>query len=60
MSWENGFMGCEQMLKKKLANKIFGYSARCDFCAKLGLRFWIFVGYVEFSTKFGANFDFRV
>ena len=31
-------------LKKKLANKIFGYLARCEFCAKIGLRFWILVG----------------
>ena len=28
-------------LKKKLANKIFRYLARCDFWAKLGLRFLI-------------------
>ena len=31
-------------LKKNLANKIFGYLARCEFWAKLGLRFWILVG----------------
>ena len=47
-------------LKKNLANKIFGHSARCEFWLKLGLRFWIFVGYVDFLTKFGAKFDFRV
>ena len=28
-------------LKKKLTNKIFGYLARCEFLAKIGLRFWI-------------------
>ena len=29
-------------LKKKFLNKkIFGYSARCEFWLKLGLRFWI-------------------
>ena len=32
------------MLKKNLANKIFGYEARCDFWSKLELRFWILVG----------------
>ena len=31
-------------LKKNLANKIFGYLARCEFWAKKGLRFWILVG----------------
>ena len=35
-SWEE--------LKKNLVNKIFGYLARCEFWAKLGLRFWILVG----------------
>ena len=29
------------MLKKKLANKIFGYLARCEFWTKLRPRFWI-------------------
>ena len=33
-----------QWLKKNLANKIVGYLARCEFLAKLGLRFWILVG----------------
>ena len=33
-----------EQLKKNLANKIFGYEARCDFWAKLGLRFWILLG----------------
>ena len=47
-------------LKKNLANKIFGYLARCDFWLKLGLRFWIFVGYVDILAKFGAKSDFRV
>ena len=47
-------------LKKNLTNKIFGYLARCDFWAKLGLRFWILVGYVYFLANFGAKFDFRV
>ena len=32
------------LLKKNLANKIFGYLARCEFWAKIGLRFWILVG----------------
>ena len=41
------------LLKKyfNLANKIFGYLARCEFWLK---------GYVDFLAKFGANFDFRV
>ena len=47
-------------LKKNLANKIFGYSARCEFWAKIGLRFWILVGYVDFLANFGAKSDFRV
>ena len=47
-------------LKKNLANKIFGYLARCDFWSKIGLRFWIFVGYVDFLANFGAKLDFRV
>ena len=46
-------------LKKNLANKIFGYLARCEFWLKLGLRFWILVGYVDFLAKFGANSGFR-
>ena len=32
------------LLKKNLANKIFGYLARCEFWAKIGLRFLILVG----------------
>ena len=28
-------------LKKNLANKIFGFLARCEFWLKLGLGFWI-------------------
>ena len=32
------------VLKKNLVNKIFGYLARCEFWAKIGLRFWILVG----------------
>ena len=32
------------LLKKNLANKYFGYLARCEFWAKIGLRFWILVG----------------
>ena len=40
--------------------KYFGYLARRDFWAKLRLRFWILVGYVDFLAKFGAKFDFRV
>ena len=47
-------------LKKNLVNKIFGYLARCEFWLKLGLRFWIFVGYVEILAKFGAKSNFRV
>ena len=31
-------------LKKKFLKKIFGYLARCEFWAKIGLRFWILVG----------------
>ena len=59
---ENYFSIDEQadLLKKNLANKIFGYLARCEFWAKLGLRFWILVGYVDFLVKFDAKSDFRV
>ena len=32
------------LLKKKFLKKIFGYEARCEFWAKIGLRFWILVG----------------
>ena len=39
-----GLVNALFMLKKNLANKIFGYLARCDFWAKWGLRFWILVG----------------
>ena len=39
-------------LKKNLANKIFGYLARCEFWLKLGWRFWILVGYVYFFSEF--------
>ena len=49
-----------QKLKKKLANKIFGYLARCEFWIKLGLRFWIFVGYVQILPKFVPKLDFGV
>ena len=48
------------LLKKKFANEIFGYLARREFLAKLGLRCWIFVRYVDFLAKFGAKLDFRV
>ena len=34
----------DHQLKKNLANKFFGYLARCEFWRKLGLRFWILVG----------------
>ena len=37
-------MGGVDGLKKNLANKIFRYLARCEFWAKIGLRFWILVG----------------
>ena len=47
-------------LKKNLANKYFGYLARCEFWAKIGLRFWILVGYVDILAKFGAKLSFRV
>ena len=53
-------LGRARKLKKNLANKNLGYLARCDFWLKLGLRFWMFVGYVFFLEKFGANFGFRV
>ena len=43
-------------LKKNFLKKISGYLARCDFWANLVLRFWVFVGYVDFLAKF----DFRV
>ena len=48
------------MLKKNFLEKIFGYEARCEFWVKIGLRFWILVGYVDFLTKFGAKLRFRV
>ena len=35
-------------LKKNFLKKIFGYEARCEFWVKIGLRFWILVGYVDF------------
>ena len=31
-------------LKKNFLKKMFGYLARCEFWAKIGLRFWILVG----------------
>ena len=43
-----------------LLKKIFGYEARCEFLVKIGLRFWILVGYVDFLAKFGAKLSFRV
>ena len=47
-------------LKNNFLKKIFGYLATCEFWLRLGWRFWIFVGYVDFLTKFGAKLDFRV
>ena len=47
-------------LKKNFLKKIFGYEARCEFWVKIGLRFWILVGYVDFLAKFGAKLSFRV
>ena len=35
---------CNSTLKKNFLKKIFGLIARFEFRAKLGLRFWIFVG----------------
>ena len=49
-----------QELKKNFLKTIFGYEARCEFWVKIGLRFWILVGYVDFSAKFGAKLSFRV
>ena len=49
-----------QELKKTFLKKIFGYEARCEFWVKIGLRFWILVGYVDFLAKFGAKLSFRV
>ena len=34
----------KELFKKNFVNKIFGYLARCEFWAKMGLRFWILVG----------------
>ena len=36
------------VLKKNFLKKIFGYEARYEFWLKIGLRFWILVGYVIF------------
>ena len=47
-------------LKKNFLKKVFGYEARCEFWVKIGLRFWIWVGYVDFLAKFGAKLSFRV
>ena len=35
---------CNSTLKKNFLKKIFGLIARFEFRAKLGLRFWVFVG----------------
>ena len=50
----------DRMLKKNFLKKIFGYEARCEFWVKIGLRFWILVGYVDFLATFGAKLSFRV
>jgi len=47
-------------LKKKLANKIFGYLRRCKFLAKIVVVILDLVGSVDFLAKFGAKSDFRV
>ena len=54
------YLNGRKSLKKNFLKKVFGYLARCEFWVKLRLRFWIFEGYVEILTKFGAKLDFRV
>ena len=47
----------EEMFKKNLANKIVGYLAKCEFCAKIGFRFWILVEYVYFFSEIWREFS---